>query len=222
MPTVNDWTLLTRDEDGPPNRLATRDRYTEPFGSLAYQRTDWEFGALLEGRGGGEDRWRLRGVLAKGLRLGSSIKAFAQVEGGAAASSAPRQRRFELGGSRAVPTLPIGTGGTDHLLLGKVEFVESHDVLKSVGLPHPDWLVLQPMLFAQGGALWNDGRSVVFAGPTKNAWVGTAGAGLVYRLGIPEPDVLARVYVAWPIGPNSGDTTVRFTLGTTFDLLGRL
>jgi hypothetical protein len=108
------------------------------------------------------------------------------------------------------------------MLLGKLEFVEAHDLLRSIGLPHPDWLVLQPMLFVQGGALWDTGRDVAFARPPAQAWVGAAGAGLVYRIGIPEPDVIVRTYVAWPIGPNSGDATFRVSLGTTFDLLGRL
>ena len=58
--------------------------------------------------------------------------------------------------------------------------------------------------------------------PPSDTWRGAAGAGLAYRLGIPDPDVLARLYVAWPIGPRSGTTQFRVSIGTTFDLLGRL
>jgi hypothetical protein len=219
-----DWVLVGKRSEVPPNTLAQPDEYTEPFGGIGFYRSDWELGALVEGRGGGADRWRLRSVLAKALRLGGSVKAYAQIEGGAAAANAPPQRRFELGGVRAVPTLPVDVGGTDHLLLGKLEFIEAHDLLGAVGLPHPDWLVLQPMLFFHGGAVWDDagGRNIVFSTPPSEAWRGAAGAGLAYRLGIPEPDVLARLYVAWPIGPRSGTTQFRVSIGTTFDLLGRL
>jgi len=224
MARVNDWTLLTAEANVPPNLAATNDRYTEPFGSLGFYRSDWEFGALLEARGGGADRWRSRAVLAKALRLGGSVKSYLQIEGGATAANAPPQRRFELGGGRAISSLPLESGGRDHLLLGKIEFVEAHDVLKAIGLPHPDWLVLQPMLAAQGGAVWDDagGRNVLFSGPPSEAWCGAVGAGLIYRIGIPDPDAVARIYLTKPIGPNSGEMRVRFSLGTTFDLLGRL
>jgi hypothetical protein len=222
MPLVNDWTLLTKDAEVPPNTLAAFDRYTEPFGSIGWLRTDIEAGALLEYRGTSSDRWRMRGVLAKALRLGPPIKAYAQVEYGAAARAAPRQRRFEFGGPRAIPTLDIDTGGTDHMILGKVEFIEAHDLLNAVHLPHPDWLVLQPLVGVHGGALWDHPSNSVLARVPGEAWVGSAYAGVAYRLGIPEPDVLLRMYVAWPIGPNSGDTTFRMSVRAPFDLLGRL
>ena len=147
------WVLVGNRSAVPPNMPARTDEYTEPFGDIGFYRSDWELGALVEGRGGGSDRWRMRGVLAKALRLGGLVKAYAQIEGGAAAANAPPQRRFELGGTRAVPTLPVGVGGTDHLLLGKIEFIEAHDLLRVVGLPHPDWLVLQPLVLFHGGAV---------------------------------------------------------------------
>jgi hypothetical protein len=108
------------------------------------------------------------------------------------------------------------------MILGKVEFVEAHDLLNAVHLPHPDWLVLQPLVGVHGGALWDHSSNSVLARVPAEAWVGSAYAGVVYRLGIPEPDVLLRMYVAWPIGPNSGDTTFRMSVRAPFDLLGRL
>ncbi|MEP7027617.1 MAG: hypothetical protein ABI960_03390, partial [Candidatus Eisenbacteria bacterium] len=147
-----------------------------------------------------------------------------QFEVGATAANAPLQRRLGLGDPRAVPSLPIETGEADHLLLGRIELIEAHDVLKAIGLPHPDWLVLQPLVVFHEGVAWDDpgGRDVVFSRPPGAAWRGSVGAGLALRLGVPEPDAMARLYVAWPIGPDAGTTTVRFSLGTTFDLLGRL
>jgi hypothetical protein len=222
MPLVNNFTIFTRGENVPANVQAGTDDYNEPFGSIGWLRTDLEAGALAEVRGGGDERWRARGVLAKALRFGSPLKAYAQVEYGAAAANAPLQRRFWIGGPRAVPTLVMDAGGTDHMLLGKLEFIEAHDVLKATGLPHPDWLVLQPLFGVRGAAAWDRGENVLFATPPSEAWAGSAYAGLAYRVGIPEPDVFLRMFVAFPIGPNAGQTTFRVMLRAPFDLLGRL
>jgi len=222
MPLVNDFALFTRSENIPANVQADTDEYTEPFGSIGWVRTDLEAGALAEFRGGGDERWRARGVLAKALRFGAPLKAYAQVEYGAAAADAPLQRKFWIGGPRAVPTLVMDSGGTDHMLLGKLEFIEAHDVLKATGLPHPDWLVLQPLFGVRGAAAWDRGENTLFATPPSEAWAGSAYAGLAYRLGIPEPDVFLRMFVAFPIGPNSGQTTFRVMLRAPFDLLGTL
>ena len=224
MPVVTDWTLFNTSDAAPPNTQARGDEYTEPFGSIGFRRGDWEFAGLIDARGGGADRWRLRGVLAKSLRLGTSLKFNAQFEGGATAANAPRQRRFEIGGDRAVPSLPLGTGGTDHLLLGKFEFVEAHDVLRAIGIGHPDWLVLQPMATFQTGVVWDDPaqRDVVFSKPPSNAWRSSMGAGFAMRVGAPEPDVLFRFYLGWPVGPEAGTPEVRASMSSTFDLIGRL
>ena len=222
MPLVNDWTLFTRPENVPANLLADRDEYTEPFGSVGWLRSDLELGALAEYRGGGGDRWRARGVLAKALNVGRAVKAYAQAEYGAAAANGPYQRTFWIGGPRAVPTLVMDSGGFDHMLLGKLEFIEAHDVLKGLGLPHPDWLVLQPLFGARAGATWDRGEDVLFAKPPSEAWAGSVYGGLAYRLGIPETDVFVRMFVAFPVGPHSGQTTFRVMIRTPFDLLGRL
>ena len=219
MPLVNDWTLFTHRENVPRNIPASAEDYREPFGSIGWLRSDWDLGALAEYEGNG-DLWRARGVLAKGINVARPLKAYAQFEYGAAASDAPLQRRWFIGGPRAVPTLVMDSGGGDHMMLGKLEFIEAHDVLKATGLPHPDWLVLQPLFGVRGGATWN--RDEVFAKPPSEAWAGSAYAGLAYRLGIPDPDVFLRMFVAFPIGPNAGQTTFRVMLRAPFDLLGRL
>jgi hypothetical protein len=219
MPLVNDWTLFTRAENVPANLPGAAQDYSEPFGSIGWMRNDLELGALAEYEGSG-DRWRARGVLAKALNLGKPLKAYAQFEYGATATDAPLQRRFWIGGPRAVPTLVMDSGGGDHLMLARLEFIEAHDVLEMTGIPHPDWLVLQPLFGARAGATWD--RDAVFAKPPSQAWAGSAYAGLAYRLGIPEADVFLRMFVAFPVGPNAGQTTFRVALRAPFDLLGRL
>lgn len=224
MPLETRWSLFGAEDRVPPNTAARDESYQEPFGGIAFRRTDWEFAATLDGRAGGSDRWRLRGVVGKAFRLGSTIKAVTQVEAGATAANAPRQRRFELGGAKLVPSLPYGVGGTDHLLAGKLELVGSQNIVRALGIQRPDWLILQPVVFADMAADWDDpgGRDVVFSKPPSQAWRGAAGLGLAMRVGFPEPDVFWRMRLAWPIGPDSGEIELNFTLGRSFDLVGPL
>ncbi len=224
MPLVTRWSLFGAEDQVPINTLATDESYSEPLGGIAFRRIDWELGARLDARGGGSDRWRIRGVLGKAFRLGQSLKTHIQIEGGAAAANAPRQRRFEIGGAKLIPSLPYGVGGTDHLLGAKVEFTHAANVLQSIGLRKPDWLVLQPLFFAQAAAAWDDpgGRNVVFSKPPGEFWRGTAGFGMISRFGIPDPDVWWRIELGWPVGTQSGDLTLNFSLGRRFDLLGTL
>ncbi len=224
MPLVTRWSLFGAEDEVPPNTLAVDESYAEPFGGIAFQRNDWELGAKLDARGGGSDRWRLRGVLGKAVRLGATIKSFLQIEAGAGAASAPRQRRFEIGGGKIISSLPYGVGGNDHLLAGKLEFIGSQNLLRAIGLEKPDWLVFHPMVFGEAAAVWNDpaGRDVVFSKPPSQSWRGSAGFGVATRIGFPEPDVYWRIGLAWPVGPESGELTLNFSLGRRFDLVDRL
>lgn len=224
LPVTTRFSLLGDEDSVEPNTAAAADRFTEPFAGVAFFRSDWELGGVLDARGGGGDRWRVRAALGKALRLGGHLKATTQLEAGAAAARAPRQRRFELGGARAVPTLAYGRGGTDHLLLGRTELLASPDVLDALGLPHPRWLVLQPSLFVDYGNAWDDpaGRDVLLSSPPGAGWRGSAGGGFAWRLGVPEPDVMMRLWMAWPIGPRAGVPSFNMSVGRAFDLVGRL
>lgn len=224
LPRATTFSLFGRREEVPDNIAADEDEFTAPFGDVAFLRRDWELAAVLAARGGGGERWRLRGAVGKSLRLGPDLKLTTQVEGGATAAGAPRQRRFELGGALAVPTLDYGTGGTDHLLFGRGELVASPNVLEALGVPHPGWLVLQPSLFVDYGNAWDDpaGRDVVFSKPPGTTWRGAAGGGLSWRLGVPEPDVTMRIWMAWPVGPNAGSPRLSIDVGRRLGLLGVL
>ena len=74
------WSVFGDRDSVPDNIAADEDEYREPFGGLAYWRSDWEMGGRIDARGGGEERWRLRGALGKAVRLGSGIKAYVQAE----------------------------------------------------------------------------------------------------------------------------------------------
>lgn len=221
MPLATDWSLFGSPEDVVPVEPAREETYTEPFGGVAFSRPAWNMMGMLDARGGGAERWRLRAALGKGFDLPSDARLVLQGEAGAAPADAPRQRRFELGGSRAVPSLQYGYGGGDHLLLAGVALISGRDFLRGLGLRPPDYLVLQPEIYAQAGAVWDDpgGRDVVFSMPPGAAWQGTAGFALLYRLGFPDPDNYFKLVFGWPVGSDAGTFTVNLAFRTAFDLL---
>lgn len=221
MPLATDWSVFGHAADVVPVEPARTDRYTEPFGGVGFSRPDWQMVGAAEARGGGADRWRLHAALGKAFDLPGDARAVFQAEGGAAPAAAPRQRRFEVGGSRALPSLQYGTGGGDHLLLGSAALIYGHDVLRMIGLRPPDFVVLQPEIFAQAGAVWDDParRDVVFSKPPGAAWKGTAGFALLYRLGVPDPESFFKIVFGWPVGRDAGSFTMNLALRTTFDLI---
>ena len=149
------------------------------------------------------------------------MRATLQLEGGASAANAPVQRRFQLGGPIAVPTLGFGVGDTDHMLLGRLDLLEAHDLLEVLRLPRPDWLKLQPGAFFHYAAVWDDpaGRDVVFSKPPSEAWRGAAGVSLIYRPGLPDPRTQLRFQLGWPVGPDAGVSRFTLAIGREFDLV---
>ncbi|HEV8481311.1 MAG TPA: hypothetical protein VGR66_11000 [Candidatus Eisenbacteria bacterium] len=224
MRVETEFSFFGDKDDVPFNTAAKHDEYSEAFGGIAFSRPDWDFGGVLDARDGGGDRWRLRAALGKSLRVTRAFRASFQVEGGAAAAHAPRQRLFEIGGARAVPSLPYGDEFGDHLLLGKLELMYGKGILETLNIGHPRWLVLQPFGFWNSGAAWQDPaqRDIVFSKPPEDAFHHAAGFGLALRAGVPDPDTYFRFYLAFPLGQDSGGVLPRFTIRVPLDLLGKL
>jgi hypothetical protein len=213
------------DRDSVPENLpADFDEFSGPTGGIAYEREDWELAARIDARGGGEDRWRVRGALGKAVRLGNSLKLYGQYEYGAAATDAPLQRMFSVGGPRLLRTVRTGVTMADHLMGAKLELVSSIDVLRSIGIGGPDWLVLNPWVFGEAAAIWDDaaGRNVVFAQPPSQAWRGGAGGGFLFRPGVPDPDVWVRFGYVARVGHKPGQSHFTISIDRAFDLIGVL
>ena len=204
------------------NVAADDDEYSEGFGGLAFLRRDWDLAATIDGRDGGGDRWRLRGALGKGFRVTSEFRLTLQGEYGAAASLAPRQRRFEVGGPRALPTLPYNAASGDHVLLGTAELLWGRGLFEALGIGHPRWLVLQPNAFVESGAAWDAGRDVVFSKPPSRAFQEDAGLGFALRTGFPEPDTYLRLFIAVPLSEESDVVRLGLGIRAPLDLVGRL
>jgi hypothetical protein len=224
MDNETDFSFFGDHDQVPLNTPATKDEYSEGLGGVAFYRQDWGLGGVLDGRGGGGDRWRLRGALGKNLGITKSFRATLQVEGGAAAAHAPRQRLFEIGGARAVPSIAYGAESGDHLLLGKFELMYGNGLLETLHIGHPKWLVLQPFGFFHSGAAWDDPaeRDILFSKPPSQAFHQSVGFGLALRAGVPDPDTYIRIYLAFRTGQDSGGPLPRLTVRVPLDLLGKL
>jgi len=221
MPKTTSFTLFGSDSSVPGVTLADPIEYDELFGRVRFARQDWGFAGLVEGKGLGDATWRLRSAVAKDFRLGRPIRGFVQVEGGAAEANAPIQRRFQQGGPVAIPTLGFGVGDTDHVLLGRLELVEGHNLLRLLKVPHPDFMDFNGGVFFHYGAVWDDParRDILFSKPPGDAWRGAAGMMLVYRPGLPNPRTLWRIQMGWPVGPEGGVARLTLSVGSEFDLV---
>jgi hypothetical protein len=221
MPKTATFSVFGSDSSVPGVTPANPDDYHEFLGGLTWAREDWDFAVSLNGRGLGNAAWRLRGAIAKGIRIGRPLKAILQIEGGAAEAAAPIQRMFSVGGPRAIPSLGFGVGDTDHLLLGRLELIEAHNLFAALGIPHPDFMDFHAGAFFHYGAVWDDpaGRDVVFSKPPSTAWRGTAGLSLIYRPGLPDPRTQWRIQAGWPVGPEGGDMRLTLSIGREFDLI---
>jgi hypothetical protein len=221
MPKTTNFTLFGNDSAVPGVTLADPDDYNELLGGITFFRRDWDLAVSLNGRGLGNAAWRLRGAIAQGFRLWRPIKGVIQIEGGAAEAAAPVQRRFEVGGPAAIPSLGFGVGSTDHLLLGRLELVEAHNLFQALHIPHPDFMDFHAGAFFHYGAVWDDpaGREVVFSKPPSTAWRGTVGLSLVYRPGLPDPRTQWRFQAGWPVGPEGGVMRLTLSIGREFDLI---
>lgn len=224
MDVETDFSFFGDRDDVPFNTLAQHDEYSEGYGGIAFYRSDWDFAGVLDARDGGGDRWRLRGALGKSLRVTHAFRLSLQAEAGAAAANAPRQRRFEIGGARAVPSIPYGEESGDHLLLGKAELMYGTGLLEMLHIGHPRWMVLQPFGFFHSGAAWDDAaeRDVIFAKPPSEAFHQSAGIGLALRTGVPDLDTYLRFALAFRLGQDSGGPLPRLTIRVPLDLIGRL
>jgi hypothetical protein len=224
MDIETDFSFFGDHDEIPVNTPADHDEYSEALAGVGFYRPDWGFGGVLDGRDGGSDRWRLRGALGKNVPVTRWFRASLQVEGGAAAAHAPRQRLFEIGGARAVPSIPYGAEFGDHLLLGKVEVMYGNGIFEALHIGHPHWLVLQPFGFFHSGAAWDDPaeRDILFSKPPAQAFHQSVGFGLALRTGVPDPDTYVRFYLAFRTGQDSGGPLPRLTIRVPLDLLGKL
>jgi hypothetical protein len=220
MPRATNFTLWGRDATVPDVTPASEGNHQEGAAFLVYHRSGELLHAGTWGTYSSRERWRVRVAGAGNVVVGPRLEAHVQAEAGLAAPDGPSQDRFELGGSRAVPSLGYGDQSGAQLLLGKLEVISGVDLLKAVKVPHPSYLVFHPVLFAHGGAVWSSETGAgAWSEPPRQAWRGSAGIALFHLPGIPSPSTYVRLQLAWPVGLNSGVARFSVCLGQWFDLV---
>ncbi|MBK8229427.1 MAG: hypothetical protein IPK72_02330 [Candidatus Eisenbacteria bacterium] len=220
MPLATRKILLGVNRTAPEVIAARGQNYREGLAAIRTRLFAGRARVGLDGRFSHRERWRVRGAFAQRVTLRSALDAHLQFEGGLSARLGPVQDRFELGGPLAVPSLGFGDAAGDRLLLGKAELVSGIDLLRTLRLPHPSFVVLHPGIFAHGGATWSRGDgSGEWNAPVSSDWRGAAGLSLVHVPGFPTPATLVRLQVARPIGRESGVTRFSAAFSRWFDLL---
>ncbi|NOT34707.1 MAG: hypothetical protein HOP12_11130, partial [Candidatus Eisenbacteria bacterium] len=174
--------------------------------------------------GGDFDYRRLRAVVGADLAIGRMASLLPQLTYGRLDGDLTPQSGFWLGGPRSLRSLPsYGLAGRN-TALGRAELISARDVLSTVGVPHPAWLDLQPGLFVASGAVWGEDP---FGGPTRRGggwpgrelWLSEAGASLLYRPGIPDPEGYFRITYARPLGANDDGARLSVSYSIALDQL---
>jgi hypothetical protein len=120
----------------------------------------------------------------------------------------PVQSQFFAGGPFALEAHGTERLGGTRVALGRVDWIGTRDVLALAHIPHPAMFPLQLSAFAASGTAWG---ADPFGGPSRPGdawptnpdWRSEAGAAFIWQPGIPDPAMMARFGVAWPIGPAS-------------------
>jgi hypothetical protein len=183
--------------------------YPPPWG-LWLRWASW--GGLL----GGERRFSTAGVETE--RLLAIPYGTVQVRAAAAAAwgRAPRQDWPDLGGESNLRGYPprIAEGGSSLLL--QVEYRLGVDVFRRIRFPLLRRLRLQPVVFADGGAVWGEGpwRTLGRLGaPRSGDWRFDAGFGIERYVGL--PGFLSSVRLEWAWRLDRASPPPRFSLRLT-------
>jgi hypothetical protein len=157
-------------------------------------------------------------ALAGDFALGRRLAAVPQLAYGRLSGEAVPQASFFLGGSHSLRSLPGSARAGTGLALARLDLIEAPDLLELARVPHPAWLPIQAGAFAAAGAVWgpdplSGSRRGGLDWPDAEHWASEAGAGLLYRPGLPDPVAFLRLDYAWPLGP--GGEGGRFSLSYT-------
>ena len=152
---------------------------------------------------------RTRLALGGDLALTRHIAIAPQLEWGRLRGDALPQEAFYLGGSPNVRSLArnerIGAGRA----FGRIDALLMDDVLQLLRIPHPDMFPIQIGAFVGSGAVWggevfNSGSATRRDFPRASEWLSETGVSLMYRPGLPDPELYVRFDYVLPLGPASG------------------
>ncbi len=152
---------------------------------------------------------RTRLALGGDLALTRHIAIAPQLEWGRLRGDALPQEAFYLGGSPNLRSLDrneqIGAGRA----FGRIDALLMDDVLKLLRIPHPDMFPIQIGAFVGSGAVWggeafSGGTATRRDFPRASEWLSETGVSVMYRPGLPDPELYVRFDYVLPLGPESG------------------
>ena len=167
---------------------------------------------------------RYRLGLGGDLALGRSFVLVPQFAYGRLTGDPLPQSSFYLGGSRTLRSIEGDAIGGTGMTLARLDLLELPDVLELLHVPHPALLPLQVGVFAATGAVWGVDP---YGGPTRpgtdlpeeQEFRHEVGASLLYRPGLPDPNMYVQIGWAWPIGPHSGPPRFSLSYSRGIDLV---
>jgi len=213
-PTSTTWSLFGRELALVSNGPAAFGRAREAAFAAEWRLPGTPVRAQLQhwtaGRATNSDFHYRRTRLALGgdLALTRHIAIAPQLEWGRLRGDALPQEAFYLGGSPNVRSLErnerIGAGRA----FGRIDALLMDDVLQLLRIPHPDMFPIQIGAFVGSGAVWG---GEAFSGgpatrrdfPRASEWLSETGVSLMYRPGLPDPELYVRIDYVLPLGPES-------------------
>lgn len=231
--TTASWNLFRAEPAVFENRAAAFGRASEAKLALGGRVPRWP--VTIEGQwwaaggplGGDFDYSRGRVAAGAAFPLGRLFALLPQAHYGRVSGDVTPQNAFYLG---AGPGLRVaegkslaGSGATGAAL----ELLLQDDVFHALGLREPPTFPIQLSVFAGLGATWGydpvSGAALATNTwwPESREWQPEAGASVLYRPGIPQPDYFVRVSWAVPIGPGNREPRVALSLGTALSSLHR-
>ncbi|MFN8588484.1 MAG: hypothetical protein U0704_11880 [Candidatus Eisenbacteria bacterium] len=233
LATTASWTLTGSDPAVFENRAAAQGRASEakltlggrvPRMPVTLETQWWAAGGPL---GGDFDYSRGRFAAGGAFPLGRLFALLPQVHYGRVTGDVTPQNAFYLGGGpglRAAEGKSLaGAGGAGAAL----EVLLQDDVFHAFGLREPPTFPIQLSVFAGLGATWGYDAATGTATtsgdwwPEAREWQPEAGASVLYRPGIPDPDYFVRVSWAVPVGPGGREPRLALSLGTMLSSLHR-
>lgn len=213
--TTTQWNLFGRELALVPNGPAAFGRAREAAFAAEWKLPGTPVRAQVQhwtaGRATNSDFTYRRTRVAVGgdVALTRHIALAPQLEWGRLRGEALPQEAFYLGGSPDVRSIErnerLGTGKA----FGRIDALLMDDVLQLLHIPHPDMFPLQFGAFVGSGAVWggeafSGGPATQRDFPRASEWLSETGVSLMYRPGLPDPELYVRFDYVLPLGPASG------------------
>ncbi len=177
---------------------------------------------------------RMRLAAAGDFALGRHVALAPQIEYGRLRGTPVPQEAFFLGGVSSLRSLDgqalRGSGKT----FARVDAVLADDVLELLRIPHPPTFPVQVAAFAASGAVWgrtSDGTLTPYRDlaaatprdwPVRREWLSEAGASVMWRPGLPEPDWYMRFDYTWPLGADEREPRWSLSFQRVLNLVKRV